>query len=214
GGGHVVTITGINHGPPVRIGIDNQWGKRADHQDTLMGLSARDVYFAMLDPLTASEELTTVIRHDREQGQRNAWDELDYERLRIISNKKIEQANKKFGKNFETIPCREIEMDVINTLASTFDPRVKPPDEWEKPGIMDKLGQVTAHLPRDSQIRIQHEEARLGLISNDEYKQALTDYGKFTKTREGTIDQRNEFARLLGELAPSERADIIEMLKH
>lgn len=208
GGGHVVTVTGIEHGPPIRIKVDNQWSSLTDHQSDVTAMTSRQLYFSMLDPIAAADELTQVIRNDREKGHRDSWNELEYERLRIVSNRKIDRD----GLPLPEIPTREIEMDVINTLSSAFSAHTEQPDDWQKPAILSKLGQVTAHLPPESQIRIEHEEARLGLISHDEYKRKLIDFGKFTATSAATDQQCKEFDRLIAEFPESERATILAQL--
>ena len=195
----------------MRIKVDNQWGKQEDHLDDVSGLTSRDLYFAMLDPISASQELSELIRRNKDHGTRNAWDELDYERLRTINNKILEGYNST-NNVIPVIPYREIEMDVINTLANTFAGDKPQPDEWERPGILSKLGQLMPNLPRDSQLRIQREEVRLGLLSRDQYKRQLIEYGKFTRTDQATEAQINEFPRLLSELSKDEQFQILDTI--
>lgn len=48
GGGHVVTITDYTPGPPAKVTIDNQWGKRADH-DATKPITVHTLFQAMHD---------------------------------------------------------------------------------------------------------------------------------------------------------------------
>jgi len=52
GGAHVVTITQYYPGPPARVGIDNQWGEKADHLGD-NAILIRDLYLSMRPPDSA-----------------------------------------------------------------------------------------------------------------------------------------------------------------
>jgi len=99
----------------------------------------------------------------------------------------------------------------VKWLNGDFDrENVGTRDEWERPGILYKLSQVTPHLPRESQIRIQREQARLGLISHDDYKKVLIGYGKFTTEEiDATEEQSMVFTQLLCELPGKEQREIL-----
>lgn len=43
-GGHVVTVTGIEDGPPVRVLVQNQWGLGSDHSSATTAVELEDVF--------------------------------------------------------------------------------------------------------------------------------------------------------------------------
>ena len=63
-------------------------------------------------------------------------------------------------------------MDVINVLATRYGAS-SDADTFERESGLMKQKEILPRLPEDSRISIKHEEARLGLISHGDYKQAL-----------------------------------------
>ncbi|MBI4534603.1 MAG: hypothetical protein HY711_11720 [Candidatus Melainabacteria bacterium] len=84
GGGHVVTITDFQPGPPPKVAVDNQWGPSADHVSPNKLVSLHDMHLAMLPPDEAAKQLTADGLSSREHGQLNAYAELESIRLQSV----------------------------------------------------------------------------------------------------------------------------------
>lgn len=82
GAAHVVTITDYDE-TTGKVSIDNQWGKRVDH-DGASGISVHDLYLAM-DKSTASDtknQWQKDVDYNREHGQIDGCKELELARLK------------------------------------------------------------------------------------------------------------------------------------
>lgn len=160
GGGHVVTITDYNEGPPPTVAVDNQWGSDDDHLTPETQLSVHDLYMATRKPKDTLGDMKDEIEHNRENGIADPYLEFDYLRMKRVVD--------------DGYSAEELERDLLKTfehVEETWD-KVSPE---EKERALEKLGQLTENLPPDVKIRILQAQMKAGLIGQREMKDAIVE---------------------------------------
>ncbi|MDZ4834926.1 MAG: hypothetical protein SGJ27_14205 [Candidatus Melainabacteria bacterium] len=167
GGGHFVTVLAFKPGPPPSVVLDNQWGSKRDHVDEVTNLSVRELYFAMRPPHLAVDELDRTLTQDRNHGQRNAWRDLELQRMKAM---------------YHLSEPKTIEMDVINVIAERLNKNSNA-DDWERAAGKERLEVVLSCLPKENVMRIRQEQFRVGLISDEEFREHAINCAKMIKER-------------------------------
>lgn len=80
-GMHVVSVTDIDLGPPVKVSIDNQWGSKADHVGQ-KAVPLEQLFVAMHKPTEAANLLQKDVDTTRSFGILDPLPELELTRLR------------------------------------------------------------------------------------------------------------------------------------
>ncbi len=153
GGGHVVTITDYNPGPPARVTVDNQWGKGADH-DATRPISVHDLYQAIKDKDHGISELEKDVKAAKDAGHPDTYKELDLARLKFQDAK---------------ITKEDYEKEITRLSKEV----AKMPDGDEKKQATDKLRDTMNSLEPAAALRLLREQKKDGMLDDTAYKEAI-----------------------------------------
>lgn len=153
GGGHVVTITDYNPGPPARVTLDNQWGKDADH-DATKPISVHDLYQAIKDKDHGISELEKDVKAAKDAGHPDTYKELDLARLKFQDAK---------------ITKEDYEKEITRLSKEV----AKMPDGDEKKQATDKLRDTMNSLEPAAALRVLREQKKDGMLDDTAYKEAI-----------------------------------------
>ncbi|MBP9094371.1 LysM peptidoglycan-binding domain-containing protein [bacterium] len=124
GGGHVVTITDYIAGTPAKVTIDNQWGKRADH-DAARPLPVHDLYQSIKGKSHVITELEKDVTAAKEAGCPDQYKELDLARLKFQDGQTtlddFEKEVIRLAKEVEEMPDDDNRKRSTERLRSTMD---------------------------------------------------------------------------------------------
>jgi len=211
GGWHVVTIRGIDNGSPMGIKVDNQWNDEVDHLGKINSVSSEQLFQSMRFCSESLGDIGNKVRGGIRHDKRDLFEELDYQRLRLMNNQDLINSALDPTKPVPgLVPVGEIEKDVINVISTSFR-KGNDLDDFQKENGIEKVDQIVMRLPPDSRIRVQQEEERLHMISHEDYLEKLVNFGRGVATLEGgsKIQQSALFHRLIAALPNSEERDLI-----
>jgi hypothetical protein len=127
-------------------------------------------------------ELEKTLTEDRNHGRRDAWHDLELQRMRAM---------------YKLSNPKAIEMDVINVISERLVPNSNA-DDWERAAGLDRLEVVLSCLPEENAVRIRQEQHRVGLITDEELREHIINYAKLA--RERATKNANELAERMREM--------------
>lgn len=195
GGGHVVTITDYEPGPPARVTIDNSWGPEADH-DGRSPISVHDLYMSMRPSYLSIDDMQRDVEWNRKHGTVDHWKEFELLRLERNTGKLTEW---------------QYEQNLLKAMRQAKRDWEGKPDSPEQRRAKQKLNDLVANLKAPSSYRALREQRKLGLISESDYDQSLAKFADRTRRvkqaheENGTYtpDKQNEFNDSVKELEES-----------
>lgn len=233
GGGHYVTVTDYDAGPPAKVAIDNQWGKSADHQwknpdgsiDTSKGINSHDLFIAMHDPKDQVDLLKKDVEANRRDGKIDTGKELDYLRMQRMTDQiSNDDYAKQVNKTMTDADARWKEQK--DHKPPTFDQ-----DEHDRAG--EKVKQAIRFLPPSDRMKVLETAAGSDLLTPDYKKEMIektvgsllkdkadkisngkfstadrTDYAKYNEELKAALaklpkDQQDEILKVIAAKAPS-----------
>jgi hypothetical protein len=178
GGWHVVNVTDYQAGPPSRIAVDNQWGKRADHISPNSQISPDMLYFSTKDPKDSSQALEMAQRA-REQKKEGNYDE----RFQLEALRKLNMTgNLSDDRYLYQLKATVREFDGMYKNGSL----ARPEGSWQT-----RLNHIYA-MPISSQLQVLVQMKDSGSITKESFlKVAADSYGR--SEAKGTHDGNNPF---------------------
>jgi LysM repeat protein len=170
GGGHVITVTGYEAGPPARVQIDNQWGERVDYQGN-RSMSVHDLYLTMRPPDNAGQiaDLQRDVDWDRTHGTIDTRKE--FELLRLRHDLPAGNPNRLSDADYDRLMREQITAAGDRWEQQRADGTF---NEAEHDNAMQKLRDVERAQPPDRRLGwIEHMHSE-GLLTDEQYDRELT----------------------------------------
>jgi hypothetical protein len=201
-GGHVVTVTDIQPGPPPKVSIANQWGKDKNHLGE-EALPLRDVFIAMHTADKAEPLLRHDVEEDRKNGKCDSWKELELVRLEHFN--KMGELTKKGSHHTAAEQLKEYH-EYTDKLAKTINQATDKWAEQEKAGTLDpdekkrtvkKIGDLIddPNLPPSGQLKLLKLSRDKGLINEEAYDkeigQVMLEMTQLKDAKPGTKKEEN-----------------------
>jgi LysM repeat protein len=220
GGGHVVTVTGYEAGPPARVHVDNQWGEGVDYQGGRT-MSVHDLYMSMRPPDNAHQIADLQRDVDWDRAHNTVDTRKEFELLRLRHNLPATDPNRLSDADYDR-GMRE----QIDAAAHRWEQQCSNGtfNQAEHDNAMQKLNDMTPNKPANLGIGWIERMHQDHLLTDREYDQALSREIRLTRARfaqeNGTTPpsgnaaerqaSRTIMLRLLNELPPDRRQQVMD----
>jgi hypothetical protein len=216
GGGHVVTVTHFDAGPPARVAVDNQWGSRVDHRAFTMTVD--ELFVAMQRPRDSVNEFQRIVDQNRERGQINTFREFDLVRMRREAGLTDDAG---YGRELATRRAEAEQRWEQQRRDGSFNQK-------DQDQAMRRFDQMYARMTPEQRFNYLDEAQKQGLISASRADAEIAGSMVTVLNQKDVLIGKNEFSfdrqiefslvergfnKLLDTLTPDRRTKIEEMVR-
>ncbi|MBX9686243.1 MAG: hypothetical protein K2X27_06045, partial [Candidatus Obscuribacterales bacterium] len=221
GGGHVITVTGYEAGPPAKVEIDNQWGERDDHFGK-RSIAVHDLYLSMR-PSDNKGQIADLQRDvDWDRAHNTIDTRKEFEILRLRHNLPAGDANKLSDADYKKLVGEQLE-----AAGKRWEEQKKNGtfNQAEHDNAMQKFQDMVSASPPNQRLEWTEKAYKSGVINNDQYDVGLASAIVASKARwreedakgTGNPAERRAFAadlkRQMQALPKEEQKKIMDMTK-